>query len=53
MRLTAAEVEAAFIETAREQENGEAFKWDRVAQRLNKRLSGPQRQAVGTWTFAR
>ena len=39
MQLTAAEVEEAFVETAREQENGDPFDWERVAHHLNERLA--------------
>lgn len=39
MQLSGEEVESAFVETAREQRNGDAFNWDRVALHLNERLA--------------
>lgn len=39
MQLNAEDVETAFVETAREQQNGEPFNWDRVALHLNERLA--------------
>jgi hypothetical protein len=38
-QLTAKDVEAAFVETAREQENGEPFNWSRVAELLNRKAA--------------
>lgn len=40
-RLTGADVESAFVETAASQVNGEPFDWEGVADRINRRLSGP------------
>lgn len=37
--LTAGDVEQAFIETGREQRNGEPFDWERLALHLNERLA--------------
>lgn len=37
--LTAEDVEQAFIETTREQQNGESFDWARVALHLNERMA--------------
>jgi hypothetical protein len=39
MQLTGADVEAAFVATAREQVNGEPFNWSRAAELLNARLA--------------
>jgi hypothetical protein len=39
MRLNADDIEAAFVETAREQVSGEPFNWQRVALHLNERLA--------------
>lgn len=39
MPLTAEQVEASFVETVREQENGEPFNWHRVAEHLNRRVA--------------
>jgi hypothetical protein len=39
MQLSGEEVESAFVETAREQTNGEPFNWNRVAVHLNERLA--------------
>jgi hypothetical protein len=44
--LTAAEVEAAFVETAREQVNGEPFNWQRVADHLNERLGARRERGL-------
>lgn len=37
--LTAEQVEEAFIETAREQENGQPFNWLRLSRFLNEKLA--------------
>jgi hypothetical protein len=37
--LKADDVETAFVQTAREQHNGEPFNWQRVALHLNERLA--------------
>lgn len=39
MQLSGEEVETAFVETAREQRNGDPFDWNRVALHLNERLA--------------
>jgi hypothetical protein len=39
MQLNADDVESAFVETAREQVNGEPFDWTRCARHLNERLA--------------
>jgi hypothetical protein len=46
MRFSAAEVEAAFVETAREQVNGEPFNWQRVADHLNERLGARRERGL-------
>jgi hypothetical protein len=49
MRLTARDVEAAFVETAREQLNGEPFNWQRTADLLNKLLRRREPASAFTW----
>jgi hypothetical protein len=44
--LTAADVEACFVETARVQINGEPFDWDRLARLINARLADQKDQAL-------
>lgn len=39
MPLTAETIEVAFVETAREQTNGQPFNWAKVAHKLNERLA--------------
>lgn len=39
MRLTAEDVEAAFVATAASQVNGEPFDWQGLAERINARLT--------------
>jgi hypothetical protein len=53
MPLTDKDVEEAFVETAREQRNGEPFNWQRTAEILNLKLGERRERAAGPWTFAR
>jgi hypothetical protein len=39
MRLSPDDIETAFVETVREQVNGEPFNWPKVAVKLNERLA--------------
>lgn len=39
MQLTGEQVESAFVETAREQVNGQPFDWERAARHLNERIA--------------
>lgn len=45
--LDAEQVEEAFIETAREQRNGEPFNWDRLARHLNEQLADARDRQLG------
>jgi hypothetical protein len=45
--LNPEQVEDAFIETAREQRNGEPFNWRRLAHHLNERLADQRDTALG------
>lgn len=44
--LNAEQVEEAFIQTAREQVNGEPFNWTRLATHLNEQLADKRDRAL-------
>jgi hypothetical protein len=45
--LDAEQVEQAFIDTAREQRNGEPFNWRRLARHLNEQLADAKEKELG------
>lgn len=52
-RLSPDQVEEAFVETAREQVNGEPFDWRRLAHKLNERLADADYQRRSAFLLGR